>query len=100
MFDGLLRRGLYSLSFFVAWLVGFKEVVWFFRQTTMREQIATAMRRQGFIGLAEVLEKVSILTFAHWRWTTLKECIDALTPFLQSICERIDINLFANAAEK
>lgn len=97
--DLLLQRGLSTLKWFPMWLSRFKAVIAFFRVEGHRSTMATHLRRNGMGGLAEMVERVSLPSFAQWRWTTLHDCLRALLPCLASLSQQLDPKHFAKSKD-
>lgn len=97
--DLILQKGLSSLRWFPAWLARLKGVIAFLRQEGRRATMADHLRTLGKSGLADVVASTSLPSFAHWRWTTLHDCLKSLQPFLRSMATHFDARWFAKAKD-
>ena len=72
-----------------------KAIVSFMRNRTYFAKMISDVKRRGMHGLAELLGKLSIPTFAKWRWPTLSDCCRAVKTVWESFRRAFDQNLFA-----
>ena len=69
VYDGLLRLGLASLSFFPGFLDSAKALATLLRERS--EDIGVELRSAGKVEIAQMLDAVSLPYFAAWRWGSL-----------------------------
>ena len=72
----------------------FQAVVTFLRNRTYVTQLCTSLRAKGLTGIAEMLLKLSVPSFAKWRWLTLNECCVAVMKVWSSFSQHFDPTLF------
>lgn len=96
MVDNVIQRGLSSLVEFPSFLTKLKSIVKFLRNDLVAGEVCRCLRRDGCGALAEVIEKTSLVSFAAWRWGTLRDVCKSLSIFLSSLVERFDPKPFAD----
>ena len=69
-------------------------VVAFLRNRTYVSQLCRNLRSRGLVGLSEMLIKLSVPSFAKWRWLTLNECCKAVMKVWCSFAQHFDPSLF------
>ena len=92
--DNMIQRGLCSLRCFPSWLTKLKSIVSFLRNELVVNEICGSLERDGLSGLAGLIRKSALPSFASWRWGTLAEVAKALGAFLPSLVEHFDVGPF------
>ena len=82
LIDNLIRVGLGSLPFFLAWLELLKKVAKFLRKYSV--EISDELR-EVLPCAAELLAQVRVPLVAQWRWHTLDNACRVAGPILQTL---------------
>ena len=85
MLDNIIQRGLSSMRSFPGFLEKLKAIVRFLRNELVLDEVCRCLQRDGFDGLAAVLRKAKLTTFANWRWGTLAAVTKVLDTFISSL---------------
>ena len=92
--DLILRDCMCSLSWFPGWLQKLKAVTYFLRSHLNVEVLRGWGKRNGMLGLVQMICSLSIPNFAEWRWGTLYFVLSSLQPVLSSIIAVFPFDLF------
>ena len=90
LFDGVLRRALFSLRWFPKFLEQLKALVSFFRDSNAVDDLAEHMAQANLHGLASAIKALRLVGLAEWRWATLGRACKALRDILDSLATHFD----------
>ena len=97
--DLLIRFGVGTLRWFPLWLVRIKALTAFLRNDTHKQAITQRFAVVGLLGLVGVRQRLSIPSFADWRWGTLLGVMHGLMPILDSLIAHLVLADFRNARD-
>ena len=92
--DNILQKTLHALPYFPLWLSRFKATIGFFRVPSHKTTACRRLRAQRLPAVAELLERSSLPRFAEWRWSTLHDCLEAVSPWIDSVRRSFDPSPF------
>jgi hypothetical protein len=96
MWDLVVKNPLSNAHFFPARLEKLKALISFLWSKTYLPALVRSLREAGKDGLADVLESLSLPTFAAWRWRTLEHACVELDKCLESLAAHFDPTPFSN----
>ena len=96
MWDLVIKTPLCHARWWPGFLDSLKAVNSFLRSKTYLPQLIRTLEESGKFGLAELLGKLSLPTFAAWRWRTLEHVCVSLNDVLESLCLHFDPEPFKN----
>ena len=88
IFDGLVQRGLNSLTWFPSYLASLKVLLAFLRNHM--HDIEQNLASEGTEAAADFMRSVSFPSFAHWRWSTLNCVVRAVSNVYTIFKENVD----------
>ena len=77
-----------AISIFPAFIQKIKAVVGWLRED--EDAITEHLRKRQLHGLASIVSDQSLPTFANWRWSTLNNCLVALSAIAASLAQPFD----------
>ena len=92
----VIRRCLWSLTWFPQYLKGLKAIVSFMRDKG--GHLTRHLRTAGHTGLAAAIEATHYPHFAEWRWRTLGKCCKAISGCVESLAAVFDPTPFQGGA--
>ena len=90
VWDGVLRRSLFSLSWFPKFLEKLKALVSLLRDSNAVDELAEHMLQSGLPGLASAVKSLRLVGLAEWRWSTLGRACKSIRGVLDSLAAHFD----------